>query len=313
MEVLKNGHCAGITGPKSTFLWAINAPHLTSTSYLFGTIHKPNLWNNVSPQAKNAFKNSDALALEIDLRDPEVIKKMNTCFKFPNGTAIELFPNKTDVRQRIKRMSEFFQMNVGELNNPYGFNNLKNLTNKDPILDEVLNSMAKAEGKPVISIETDDEIQIKLVLLAKKLENIIADYQKNLYPYSRRSKEWRPKRSINNHISQEKDEKDRLLVKTYACNILNKGNFVNMEDKIRQIKAQIIEIQSRRTRNLHERRMVNQLVKICRASIKLYERLIEVMLTKRNAIMGKRINEMLRKNPKTKYFIAFGVGQLLKT
>ena len=70
-------------------------------------------------------------------------------------------------------------------------------------------------------------------------------------------------------MSQEEDEEDRLLVKTYACNILNKKNFVNMEDKIRQIKAKIIEIHSRRTRNLHERIMVNQLVKIYRASIKV--------------------------------------------
>ena len=56
-------------------------------------------------------------------------------------------------------MAAFFQMNVGEFNNPYGFNNLTNLTNEDPILDEVLNSMAKAEGKPVISVETADEVR----------------------------------------------------------------------------------------------------------------------------------------------------------
>ena len=36
------------------------------------------------------------------------------------------------------------------------------------------------------------------------------------------------------------------------------------------------------------------------------------MFTKRNVIMGKRIDEMLRKNPNTKYFIAFGLGKLLK-
>ena len=28
--------------------------------------------------------------------------------------------------------------------------------------------------------------------------------------------------------------------------------------------------------------------------------------------MGKRIDELLRKNPNTKYFIAFGLGKLLK-
>ena len=90
---------------------------------------------------------------------------MNTCLKFPNGTAIELFPNKTDFKQRIKRMTGFFKMNVGEFNNPYGFNNLTNLTNEDPVLDEVLNSMAKAERKPVISVETADEVGLGSILV----------------------------------------------------------------------------------------------------------------------------------------------------
>uniref|UniRef100_A0A914DU90 Metalloprotease TIKI homolog n=1 Tax=Acrobeloides nanus TaxID=290746 RepID=A0A914DU90_9BILA len=310
IQEIKVDHCAGITGPKSTFLWTINAPHLTSTSYLFGTIHVPNLWNNISYQAKNAFFNSDVLALEIDRQDSEYIKKMVTCLKFPNGTAIELFPSKTDVQQRIKRMAAFFQMNVGEFNNPDGFNNLTNLTNEDPILDEVLNSMAKVEGKPVISVETADEIKSESILLTEKLKNTI-EVQKNQYPYSRLSKKWHSKRSINDHMSQEEDEEVLLLVKTYACNIFNKKSFIVVEDMIRQINTQIIKIQTWRTRNGYESRFTNQIVKIYRAKIKLYEKLIEVMLTKRNVIMGKRIDEMLRKNPNTKYFIAFGLGHFI--
>ena len=70
-------------------------------------------------------------------------------------------------------------------------------------------------------------------------------------------------------MSPKEDEEDRLLVKTYACNILNKENFINMEDKIRKMKAQLIEIQSTRTRNWHERRFANQIVEIYRASIKV--------------------------------------------
>uniref|UniRef100_A0A914CYS8 Metalloprotease TIKI homolog n=1 Tax=Acrobeloides nanus TaxID=290746 RepID=A0A914CYS8_9BILA len=272
------------------------------------------MWNNVSSQAKNAFNNSDALALEFDRQDSESIKKMDTCLEFV-GTAIELFPNKTDVRQRIKRMAGLFQMNVGKFNNSNSFNNLAKLTNEDPVLDELLNSMAKAQGKPVISscelIKIYLKIKIESILLDKKLKNTIEDYKKNQYPYSRLPIIWRSKRSINDHMSQEEDEKDSLLVKTYACNILNKKNFVDEEDEIRQINAQIIEIQSLRTRNRYERRIVNQIVEILRASIKLYERLIEVMLTKRNVIMGKRIDEILRKNPNTKYFIAFGVGHFI--
>uniref|UniRef100_A0A914EJU9 Metalloprotease TIKI homolog n=1 Tax=Acrobeloides nanus TaxID=290746 RepID=A0A914EJU9_9BILA len=275
------------------------------------------MWNNVSSQAKNAFNNSDALALEFDGQDSEYIKKMSTCLKFPNGTAIELFPNKTDVRQRIKRMAGFLQMNVGEFNNHYSFNNLTNLTNEDPILDEVLNLMAKAEGKPVISAETADEvcerqkfseeIEIASISLDEKLKNTI-EVQKNQYPYSRLSKEWRSKRSINDHISQEEDEAVLLLVKAYAC---NKKNFINEEDMIRQINTQIIKIQTWRTRNEYESRFANQIVEIYRAKIKLIERFVEGMLTKRNIIMSKRIDEMLRKNPKTKYFIAFGVGHFI--
>uniref|UniRef100_A0A914EKV4 Metalloprotease TIKI homolog n=1 Tax=Acrobeloides nanus TaxID=290746 RepID=A0A914EKV4_9BILA len=279
------------------------------------------MWNNVSSQAKNAFNNSDALALEFDLQDLELIRKIQTCLKFSNGTTIELFPNKTDVRQRIKRMARFFQMNVAKFENTYGFNNLTNLTNQNPILDEVLNSMAKAEGKPVISAETADEvcerqkfseeIEIASISLDEKLENIVEDYQKNPYSYSQLSIKWRSKRSINDHMSPKEDEKDRLLVKTYACNILNKKNFIDREDMIQQINAQIIEIQSSRTSNLYERRIANQIVEICKAKIKLIERFVEGMLTKRNIIMSKRIDEMLRKNPKTKYFIAFGLGHFM--
>ena len=70
-------------------------------------------------------------------------------------------------------------------------------------------------------------------------------------------------------MSQKENEKVRLLVKTYVCNILNKENFISVEDKIRQINAKIIEIQSLRTRNSYERRIVNQIVEIYRAEIKV--------------------------------------------
>uniref|UniRef100_A0A914E9X1 Metalloprotease TIKI homolog n=1 Tax=Acrobeloides nanus TaxID=290746 RepID=A0A914E9X1_9BILA len=106
-------------------------------------------------------------------------------------------------------------------------------------------------------------------------------------------------------MSQKEDEEDRLLVKTYACNILNRENFINEEEKIRQINAKITEIQSLKTRNSYGRG--NPIVEI-------YEnRIVEIYRAyiKRNAIMSKRINEMLRKNPKTKYFIAFGVGHFI--
>ena len=70
-------------------------------------------------------------------------------------------------------------------------------------------------------------------------------------------------------MSPKEDEEDRLLVKTYVCNILNTKNFIIVEDKIRQIDTKIIEIQSLRTRNSYERRMVNQMMEIYRASIKV--------------------------------------------
>ena len=70
-------------------------------------------------------------------------------------------------------------------------------------------------------------------------------------------------------LNQEEDEEDRLLVKTYACNILNKKNFIDEEDKIRKMNARIIEIQSWRTRNWYERRIVNQIVEIYRARVKV--------------------------------------------
>ena len=106
-------------------------------------------------------------------------------------------------------------------------------------------------------------------LLAEELENIIEGYQKNQYLYSRLSKEWRSKRSINDHMSPKEDEEDRLLVKTYACNILNKKNFIDKRDIIQQINAEIIKIQSLRTRNWYERRIVNQMVEIYRVKIKV--------------------------------------------
>ena len=70
-------------------------------------------------------------------------------------------------------------------------------------------------------------------------------------------------------MSQEEDEEVLLLVKTYACNILNQENFFIVESKIRQINAEIIKIQSSRTRNWYERRIVNQVVEIYRAYIKV--------------------------------------------
>ena len=70
-------------------------------------------------------------------------------------------------------------------------------------------------------------------------------------------------------MSQKEDEEDRLLVKTYACNILNKKNFIDKRDIIQQINAEIIKIQSLRTRNSYESIIVEQIVKIYRAMIKV--------------------------------------------
>ena len=103
-------------------------------------------------------------------------------------------------------------------------------------------------------------------LLAEKLENIVEDYQKNQYPYSLLPKKWRSKRSMNDHMSHKEDEEDRLLVKAYAC---NKENFITKEEKIRKMNARIIEIQYWRTRNWYEREIVNQIVEIYRARVKV--------------------------------------------
>uniref|UniRef100_A0A914CVM3 Metalloprotease TIKI homolog n=1 Tax=Acrobeloides nanus TaxID=290746 RepID=A0A914CVM3_9BILA len=152
-----NSQCLRIKGRRSTFLWSITSPHTNVTSYLFGTVHRPNLWNNVSAQAKQAFNQSDVIALEIDLCDKANFDALYSC---SSGTTMGTF-EYTNVSEKTEAINEAgllcFSLENSEIKDSYESTNGTNRTEEALPLDLLLSLKAKLDRKPVISVEKAEE------------------------------------------------------------------------------------------------------------------------------------------------------------
>lgn len=94
----------------NSFLWRVKraAPHPSSPSYLFGTIHVPytRVWDFIPDRSKQAFHSSRNVFFELDLTDPLTISKLTSCQLLPHGENLQtLLPR--DLYRRLKRHLDY--------------------------------------------------------------------------------------------------------------------------------------------------------------------------------------------------------------
>ena len=156
------------------FLWRIDKDG--RSAYLYGTLHVAKLaWTFPGPRVAQAMAASDTLALEIDLRDPDVLRSLVDGLAAAVGS-----PLPEPLRQRLARLaaaeclsSEAFtrlspELQIGTLLSVAGRRD-----GLDPAygVDDVLSGWGHATGKTVVSLETP-AVQLRALLLPDAAEQI---------------------------------------------------------------------------------------------------------------------------------------------
>jgi uncharacterized protein len=140
------------------FLWRISKDG--RASYLHGTVHVARqAWVMPGPRTLDALKDSDALALELDVLNPHIQKEMQAAFKRTFDTT----PVNAAQRSRIKALADQLCVPTQQLQGTSVLMQLVQLMLQDVRSkgleaaygrDVVLSGIAHNEAKPVYSLET---------------------------------------------------------------------------------------------------------------------------------------------------------------
>jgi uncharacterized protein len=154
------------------FLWRITKDG--RSSYLYGTIHVSKLeWAFPGPQLSNALNQSDSIALELNLSDPEVLRKLRQGMMSDSPAPL---PQALDAR--VARQAQASCMQVSQLTPlrpEFQIVTLSVMALTRQGLgpgygaDMVLAGIAKVSKKPVEAIETVDD-QLALMQVTDRKE-----------------------------------------------------------------------------------------------------------------------------------------------
>jgi uncharacterized protein len=156
------------------FLWRIRKDG--RDSWLYGTLHVARLeWMFPGPTITTALKASDTVALELDLLDPDIQRRIAEGMVAPAATVLP-----EPLKQRVLRQAEAEcvpvqmleplspELQVAALESQIGRRD-----GLDPAygIDVVLAGWARGAGKPVVSLETP-ELQLATLTMATPAETI---------------------------------------------------------------------------------------------------------------------------------------------
>ncbi len=148
------------------FLWAVKQGG--RTSWLYGTVHVARLpWMFPGPAVVKALNASRAVALELDMLDPDIARRLSAAVVAPKGQP----PLPAPLARRLAQQAESMcaGASLAPLRPEMQAMTLVALAGRrmglEPAygIDGFLSSMARGLGKPVISLETP-ESQIALLL-----------------------------------------------------------------------------------------------------------------------------------------------------
>lgn len=165
---------AGIKAARDRgFLWRLRKDG--RESWLYGTVHVARVeWTFPGPALSTALQASDTIALELDMLDPEIQRRLAQAMAAPGG------PIPAALRQRLQRRAdaECLPAHALERLSPeLQVATLESLAARrdglDPSygIDAVLASWARGAGKPVVSLETP-ELQLAALAMPTPAETI---------------------------------------------------------------------------------------------------------------------------------------------
>ena len=303
---------------KKSFLWRIEA---NPPSFLFGTIHVPftKVWDSIPENVMEAFNSSHKLYLELDM-NKETISALLSCSKLPNNQTLSTFlpPNlylkwknylgylyqKIDSWitpvQRLKGLSAgtIFEWVFGHwekrrplwtlIKTQMVIENI--ITSIEyPQLDSYLALLGKLQGKFVSGIEYVDECCSTLNNLNNS--QVLFIVQKFL--------------EADQDVLLELSTKSlHQLTQVYRRGTLSPSYFLK--------SFGIFPRLSKRTNLINNESiwLVDSDEDIQMAQ-EIDSYLKSAVVFKRNEIMGKRVTNLVRNNPETSFFFAFGVGHFI--
>ena len=141
-----------------SLLWQISGNGLKKPSYLFGTVHLiPQKDYFFSETAKNIFKKSEQLCLEINADDPEM---MTAAFKayLPKGITLKSLLNKTDYDLLTQKLTaQGLRIEIVENMKPILLSSMlleRGSTERLMTYETELAQAAKLQKKPIVALET---------------------------------------------------------------------------------------------------------------------------------------------------------------
>lgn len=142
------------------FLWRITRNG--RSSWLYGTVHAARRdWMFPGPKVTQALKASDSIALELDMQDPEIGRRLGAGMAAQRGA-----PLPEPLRQRLLRLAEaecIPAQTLAALSPEMQVATLSVLAARrdgiDPSygIDAVLGGFGRGIGKPVLSLETPEQ------------------------------------------------------------------------------------------------------------------------------------------------------------
>jgi uncharacterized protein YbaP (TraB family) len=135
------------------------------SSYLYGTMHLGRMeWSFPGPLLREALRNTDTLALELDLTDPAVLQKLQSSMGSSAASGGAAAPPLSDaVKARIARQAELACIPMQMLASLHPVMQVVTLTSLagrwdglDPSFAQEfsLAGFARASGRPIVSLET---------------------------------------------------------------------------------------------------------------------------------------------------------------
>ena len=307
-----NGDCDG-ENKDLTFLWRIRRK---KASYMFGTIHVPytRVWASIPNKVKRALQSSDRVMFELNLLDPQTELSLFECQLLPKGVkARDVLPNNT--YSRIVRHLEYVQtqmpvwmslkQRVKGIQADYMFKALtSNWERKRPFwILLMINSLTEQDIK-MRDVQVLDKF---LALEAQRLNKdtgAVERVEEQCHPLNQLNSSlvlFALNQALNQHESIRRGTSVSTfntdhLIQQYMC-----GDFsLKMFDT--RLASNVIEDHTLRpfeTRSKHP------------LELELDRYFRQELILKRNLQMGRRIVNLLRMNPNTSFFFAFGAGHFL--
>jgi len=285
-----------------SYLWRITKPG-SVPSYLFGTIHVPfvDVWPMIPTNVETALRNSDEAVFELDLSNFNVLQEMDQCRILPNNQTIdEVIPAElyeklklhfANVRREIENWMGEEQKKKASPRMMFELLSKNWQRTKPEWLRQILESLTKDSVKKAFSPVLDQF----LLFFAKRMGKITSGIETV-----------NEQCSALNGLSLEDD----IYVLNFSLSLINRDSTtIGKEDPYDVEKSYKCLLLGD---DLIEEAQKNIFLDATPQQLRITDYFKKNLLTKRNIVMAKRMDEKIENGNLNKtFFFAFGAGHFL--